>query len=214
MPEQKNNLKRGSFLKVFFFKYHNLVTTLTILILIVGSYYLILQPKYREVSIGGRYNLSSLQQDLENRNEYLKKLQELNDSYKNLSSSQLTRLEQALPKESDIPGLLVQLESLAFSEGVFLRGVSFSEVPQETLSTRSSNRTVRNNQTGASSPDQLVRKISVNLDLLSAGAGNYEQIKSFLAALENNLRIFDIDSVFFDPNQTVFSVNLVTYYLN
>lgn len=211
-------MKKSSMIKVFFFKYYKLVTIFIILLLIVGSYYFILQPKYREVSIGGRYNLSSLQQDLENRNEYLKQLQELNDSYNSISASQINRLEQALPKENDVPGLLVQLEALAVSEGVFLRGVNFSDVPQETLGTRGTSRAARSraaaNDQNQSDPLSLVQKVTVNLDLVSAGIGNYEQMKSFLTAIENNLRIFDVDSVSFDPNQANFSVNLVTYYLN
>lgn len=211
--EQKKNKEMNSKVKRFIFSYYKIVTILVILLLVVGSYYFILQPKYKEISLGGRYDLFNLEQDIILKNEYLSTLQQLNDNYAEIDSQNKVRLERILPKESDIPGLLVQLEALAESEDVLLASLSFKEVPKVAPSTRRSRK--RPVEEESSAVMAQLNKVTIDLNLVTNSVtGDYRKVKSFLTAIEHNLRIFDVNSVFYSPGSPNFTISLVTYYLD
>jgi hypothetical protein len=105
-----------------------------------------------------------------------------------------------LPQEKDIAGLFSQFEYLASQQGLFLSGVSINETEIET---KKSQQDVKGK----------VNKLNVTLSLTSTNqAGDYEEIKDFLSDLEYNLRLFDVNSVYFSPDSPNYSVNLFTYY--
>lgn len=214
MDKKEKKVGQSSRLKLFSFRYYKVITAIIVLLIVVSSYYFVLQPKYNEVSIGGRYNLSSLQEDLSNRQNYLTQLQNLNNNFDKISAQEKIKLEKILPRESDVPGLLVQLESLALDNDLLLEGVTFNEVPRITqTNSRRSNRGVVVEEEEANPLDNI-DKVVVNLNLRSLSGGSYAKVKEFVENLESNLRIFDVSAVFFTPDSPSFSISLVTYYLN
>ena len=60
-----------------------------------------------------------------------------------------------------------------------------------------------------SAPKKGLQILKVNLGLEGSG---YQNLKIFLSALENNLRIFDLESLNWDPSDTSFEVSFKTYY--
>ncbi len=56
-----------------------------------------------------------------------------------------------------------------------------------------------------------IGKLNITLNLMGS-ENNYLDIKSFLTALESNLRLFDVNAVYFSPGTPTFTVNLTTYY--
>lgn len=211
--KKDKQVEKSSKLKLFSFRYYKVITSVIVLLIVVSSYYFVLQPKYNEVSIGGRYNLSSLQEDLSNRQDYLSQLQDLNNNFDKISAQEKIKLEKILPRDSDVPGLLVQIESLALDHNLLLEGVTFNEVPRVVQgASRRSNRGVVTEE--VVDPLESIDKVTVNLNLRSLDGSGYTRVKEFLTSLEDNLRIFDVSAVFFTPDSPSFSISLVTYYLN
>ncbi|MFA6215883.1 MAG: type 4a pilus biogenesis protein PilO [Patescibacteria group bacterium] len=192
---KKKNLQ----LQLVVIKYYKSITFIFVGLILFLGYYFILEPKYNEVGVGGKYNLSTMQEELNKRKAYLDNLRKLNNNYQNINQTEIEKLKQILPSDQDIPGLFVQLQSLAEESGLLLAGVSINEVPEA-------------KKIAKGSSEAVIKKLNVSLNLISTGKGSYEEVKIFLTALEDNLRLFDVNSVYFAPDSANYSINLFTYY--
>ncbi len=187
-------------LKIFFLKYYKLIILFFVATIIGLSYYFILNPKYQQASIGGKYNVSSLQQELDRRSAYLADLKSLDNNYKLINQKDIEKIKMILPEEKDIAGIFVQLESLAKENNLFLDGVSINEAETENIDSAEKN-------------NDGIKKLSIKLNLTSTTEdGDYNEIKNFLSSLEYNLRLFDVNAVYFSPGSPTYSINLFTYY--
>ncbi|MBI3290685.1 hypothetical protein HYZ76_00215 [Candidatus Falkowbacteria bacterium] len=194
-PQDKGDKNSG--LKVSFLRYNRYLTSAAFILVIFLSYYFVLAPKYREVGSGGSYNIQTLKQEVEKRKEIISELDELMLIYKRISQSEVMKLENILPKKSDIPGIFVQIEELARENDTFLAGITINEAP------------------GAVRPKfefEQISKLNITLSLIGNSEDSYGDVKKFLEALERSLRLFDVDAVYFTPGGLEYSVNLVAYY--
>ena len=162
------------------------------------SYYFILEPKYQEVGIGGRYDLDNLKQEFTKRQEYLKDLKTLADNYQEVNQVDIEKLKKILPEEKDIPELFVQLQALAEEHNFLLVSVSINESAEAVKK-----------KTGT----EGIKKLSISLNLISSGeTGDYDELKEFLTTLEHNLRLFDVNAVYFSPDSPNYTLDIFTYY--
>lgn len=199
MPEIKNNVVKRSAKsqwQMIVLRYYKVITALLVCLTIVASFFLILKPKYEQVGIGGRYNVDTLKTETERRQKYLADLRTLITNYQRISADDQAKLSQVLPHDKDIAGLFVQLEELAKDNDMQLAGVSINEVPDMTRVTN----------------DAFVGKLNVTISLVGSVDGGYRQVKEFLADLELNMRIFDVNAVYFNPDSPHYTVSLFTYY--
>jgi len=99
---------------------------------------------------------------------------------------------KAVPTDQDIPGLLVNLESLASENGIIFSGVNFK--PKDLK---------------ASGIKTLTMEIKIK--------GSYPAFQNYLGAMEKSLRLFDVTSVSFSgiaPGQTGVSASNVEFNLS
>jgi len=112
-----------------------------------------------------------------------------------------------LPSSQDVPNLITQLEGLAFENGLILEEIGLATIEE----------------TGAEKAQKarLEEKAKKNYQVLSASLkliGSYSSFKNFLKAVEDNIRLIDINSVNFKVETKegiqLFEseVNLNTYY--
>jgi len=116
--------------------------------------------------------------------ELLAKTQELDQEYQPLAE-QAQKVSFALPKEENIPYLLVQFDALAASNGLLLESMSFAQTEQ-----------------GKGSSYQVLdqpEKISPfsSLSLSVKVSGSYDAFKGYLTNLENSIRSMDVHSIKF-----------------
>ena len=171
-------------------------------------YYLFVTPDLARMKGGGDLDLNSKQSDLDSATVYLSKVKKLGENFETFQGDpNFEKLKFALPVTQDLPGLFVQLESIAAQSGLTVTALDVSEAQE-------GNRAVIG---GAVNPPvsvvpQLpvgVKKLSIVLRL---GAADYPSWKGFIKAIESNLRLFDLVSYNYDPKSTQQTVNLVTYY--
>lgn len=193
VDKKKKNLQ----FKLILARYYKWLTLLSIIIIIALSYYYILEPKYQEVGVGGRYDLASLESELILRNDYLEKLKQLEANYNKIAQADIDKLEKILPEEKDIPGLFVQLQALAEDHGFLLTSVSIGDMPDNTANKKSV---------------ATIQKMNISINLIGRGTSSYTEVKNFLSALEYNLRLFDVNAVYFSPDSSEYSINIFTYY--
>jgi Tfp pilus assembly protein PilO len=193
-PRHISSLHSASSAQAVFARYYKILTALIVILLAAGSYFLILKPKYDQVGVGGKYNVETLRTELKKRQDYLRNVQALSTNYRNINRTEIDKVKTILPTEEDIPGLLVQLQTIAERNGIFLSGVSINDVPDPDK-TKSS-----------------LHKINVSLNLIGTPGKSYEDVKRFLSEVEYNVRLFDVAALYFSPDSPNYSVSLITYY--
>lgn len=138
-------------------------------------------------------------QDLQNlRDELLK-------TYNSIPRSKLERLGELLPLKPDSGNILVTLEKLTRDRGMRLRRVEFAKAEVGGVPiAQAAGRIVRKEETKANT-------VSYTFTI----SASYEAFRSFLAALEKNLRIVDVTDISFaggSANLFEFTLKAKSYY--
>ncbi len=178
-------------------------------------------PAFDNVS-GLREEQKTWQGKLDNTQALSRKLEELKKKYDNMAN-EADKVAQAVTKREDFPGLLVQLEELSSQNGLILESVTFDVVDikknnQAVVSDNSlGNGTVVAQSVGGSKNSQEISELkilAVNLNL----NGSQNSLKTFLQAIEANLRIMDVSAISFGAQDfgaslgQDFKVSLNTYF--
>lgn len=137
-------------------------------------------------------------QDLQNlRDELLK-------TYNAIPRSKLERLGELLPSKPDSGNILVTLEKLTRDRGMRLRRVEFAKEEQGVAAAQAAGRIVRKEETKANT---VFYTFTIS--------ASYEAFRSFLAALEKNLRVVDVTDISFaggSANLFEFTLKAKSYY--
>lgn len=192
------NLPLGISLKANFVRYHILITLSLSVLLLASGYFVAIKPKVISLQQNGGRDLEVLRVERVKRQAYLAQLQDVSKKYHQFDKNQLDNFSQILPSGPDFAGLFVQLQSLAAANSLILSNVNFNE-------------SVASTEEGNKNDD--VKKIGIGLNVAGTGQGSYNQLKAFIFALENNLRLFDVQAVYFNPGSPNYSLTLTAYYL-
>lgn len=111
----------------------------------------------------------------------------------------LEKLSLAIPSESELPNLFIQLDNIAGRNGMAIEGIKFDIAKS------------------AENSSEGVGVVKINLDI----KGAYPDFKKMLADIEKNVRLMDISSIDFsgtgsdtaESDLIKFTVSLNTYYL-
>jgi Tfp pilus assembly protein PilO len=149
------------------------------------------------------------QDKLSQANAALQKLQVLKTKYQAVGEA-ANKVLAAVPSGEDVKGLLVQVEELASQNGLILSSVSFASAAAAAKDEPAAAAV----STGGSS----VKSLTITLAL----SGEYNNLKNFLQAAENNLRLMDISSINFgaaaqagaESASQNYTVKMNTYYVN
>ena len=187
--------------------------SILLILLLLGAAligFLYLRPTWEEFQALRKTNadLENLSAELDglisNRDIMLQKIN-------SVSKENLERIEKTLPKTAQITDFLTFLEELAGKYSLELRASyeSASEARGKILSNQPLPAAAISLPGGADAIQELAGSINIS--------GSYETLRSFLADLERNLRITDINSIAFgSPPETKqqfqFSLNLKSYY--
>jgi hypothetical protein len=195
--------KSGPQLQLFFVRYYYLIAAALAVGVIAAGYFMFLEPKYISIGIGASNDTTFLKDEQAKRQKYLVQLKDVSKKYRSINQTELTRFKAILPTEPDLPDLYAQFQTLTLKHNLLLGGIAFSEVGDQTAA-----------EGEAKTGNGKLKKLSVSINVAGQGQGSYEEMKSFLTTLEDNLRLFDIQSVFFTPGSSAYAINLYTYYLS
>lgn len=180
--------------------------TLGAIVILIFSgviFFLLVMPQFR-----ASQDLRSLNTRLKGEarvaREKITSTQSVIDQFEALEQSDIARVEAALPKELDLPNLLVLVESLISSSGLIVQDIDV----------RSTARVAPQAAT-QEPPSEGREEASIDFSMI----GTYESFRSFLEDAERSLRIFDAKSLNFSSpsiSQGVggfrFSVTMNTYF--
>ena len=198
MASHQDKKRQKITLSVIVSRYYLVVTALIIILVVALGYFFVLKPKYEQISASSGNGTGSISAELEKRQTYLNNLNLLISSFNKINQTEVEKVKKILPSETDIPGLYSQFQTLSEKNNIALASISISEAaPEEGTAI---------NETGG------ISRLSVNLNLVGSKDSGYNDLKNFLSLLENNLRLFDVNAVYFTPGSPNFTINLITYY--
>ncbi len=150
-----------------------LITLIILILAIIGLGFFLVKPGISQIK-DLRLEANSKKEELTNIQEFLAKFEVLKKQYEG-GEAKLKKAEQVLPQKPDIPGILVQLETLASENGLLLEDINYSlpVIGQ------------------AGTAKEAFRKVAIDLEI----AGSYKSFKGFLVSVQNNLRIMDISDI-------------------
>jgi Tfp pilus assembly protein PilO len=136
----------------------------------------------------------------------LRDLEKLRDellaTYDSIPRDKLNRLNEILPTEKDISGILVNFEKMTQERGMLMKKIEFLKEGKSVTP-----RTTIGQSAGPAS------EISYSLSVV----GSYEALRSLLLALEQNLRIVDVSTIGFSSGSGEsalwdFAISAKSYY--
>jgi len=168
-----------------------------LILLFLGASIFVIKPKLDEVKQTNAAIASSLDK-LSSETVYLNSLEGSVAAAGAISPAVLDKVDSAMPREAEIPELLVLFSSAAERDNVKIMNVNFAEA-----------RTAKAARPLASATSS-VSGITINM---SVAAINYPQIKRFLKNIERSLRIMDIEgiNVASQGEESVYAIQLKTY---
>lgn len=181
-----------------------------LLVLAVGTLTL-LAPKWQEVSKLGLITLDRERQQTREAEEYLGRLRQSLDAFRQISDSKITQLEQVLPSEHDVAPLFIEMSSLFNDAGYEMQSIGILDEGQKQASAAVAGTAAAQ---GAVAKDLIqqaqknaeavflnknLRVIQLNLSL--NGSQDYASLKRLLSVIEQHQRLMDIRSVGFAIGQ-------------
>lgn len=205
--------------KKLFVRYFNFIAAASFVIILFLGYQYVVLPVIQNIKVGGTANLRVKEKEIEALSRYLQELKEMKSEFESVSREDLDRLNQILPSEKDIPGLMVQLQRIAQKNKLFLQNISFSTSETASSAGGENERTGANPENGAPGgensglgQEDSLRELRISF---SVSEGDYEALKKFLSDIETNMRIFDVYDIRFGNTQEgPYAFNLITYYIS
>jgi len=176
----------------------NIIIAILILVFL-GIVFFLDWPAFEQIS-RLREEIRDYNKLIAEKEELAAKVEQLKSVYENKQGN-IKKVYYALPRTKEVPEIIVQLEALASENGLILEKIDIQEIKKQ--ESREEN--------GAG-----VNTLKISL----AVSGTYSSFKSFLEALEYNIRVMDIQSIKFSLKKTEqeapefldFNIDLEVYY--
>lgn len=183
--------------------------SLLISLLFVGSAIIVyanfLNPVFQEV-VALRGKISAQSELLANQNAAIGKFKNLLGVYSDQYQALDKTLSVTLPSKEEVPSAVNQIQALSRVSNLALQSVTFKYAALK--------------PSAKASAFTLVKPLGA-LTITLALAGSYENLKSFLHALETNIRVMDVSLLKISPvrkgeaavpNLFLYTIEVTTYY--
>lgn len=215
-PEQKH---RDNLINRILNNYFGILVIVVVLAILIASYFFLILPKYQKI-------VATINATFYEKNQLAPKYRELSDyqalieAYKNVTSTDVERVKNLIPKEYIKEDLFTEMIYLASAKGLTVNSLNVIKYGEATSTspvggaTRVSGANVAAAPTSSPSLDlRLPSGIGAFVVKITLGKASYPALKTWIQTMENSLRIIDVKSLSFDPKTSVASLEMVTYYL-
>lgn len=200
-PEEGQDKKKVFLRKasVFVVSYFDALVALMVLVIFVVGFFFLINPKYKSIKEAEQYSLEDLISGKSKLEDYLSKLTEYRNLYRDLSSISRERIEKTVPQDDHLENFFAQIENITKKQGIIISSLSVTEVEIADKKTAA-----------ATTAGEILSKANINL--LVSGV-DYAGVKKLLTIFENNLRIMDVESVKFDTESKTAEFAIIAYFL-
>ncbi|MDP2685376.1 MAG: type 4a pilus biogenesis protein PilO [bacterium] len=183
---------------LLFNKYYYVILVVLVLAILGGGYYFFIQERIAEIQKVGTVDLDSKLNTKATAQRNLDKLLELNENYSKISQSELKKLSGVLPKKSEIPFLIIELDRFIAENDLELNSLDIGPLSGE------------NDSQENVVIDNAVKELKISLSI--AGIESYFELKNFLQIMSEQLPLIELSSLNYNEATTAYNLNLTTYY--
>lgn len=206
-----------------YYKYISIVSV--IIVFILGVWFL-LWPKFSDIQHQNNNRVPELKQERDDKKLYLSKLIKLEEQYANVTSTdnsrELEKIDSILPDKANVQSLFVEIERLVVESGFVLEQISINDVKTDI------DQLIEFQVADFMDWDGLPPELKAVDIEISVEGGGYNEFKSLLKRIEDNVRLFNLVTVNFsalsEPSYISqageeiatkqYSFNFRTYYLD
>lgn len=197
-------------------EYFGILVILVVLVILAGSYFLLIKPKYQKI-------VASINATFYEKNQLAPKYKELSnykaliEAYKKVDPADIEKVSGLVPKEYLKEDLFTEMIYLASTKDLAVNDLNVVKDVDAIAATSTGGRRVGPaggaTTTSATADLKLPSGVgSFNVKIV-LGKATYPALKSWLQAMENSLRIIDVRSLSFDPKASTATLEMTTYYL-
>ena len=188
------------------FKYFNLILLILIVIFLIGSF-IFLWPKYKLISDEIKLKDEALISKFNTFEKYLDNLNEYIELYNDVEAEDIEKVNSMFRVIETPEELFAEMEEMIVKRGYNLTSLTirpenkfdFIQEKEDTKITKSKN-----------TIDSKIGKMLISANIIGV---DYNGLKNLLTAIENNLKIIDINSLNFSLGGKTVNLELTTYYL-
>jgi Tfp pilus assembly protein PilO len=166
-----------------------------VVIVVFGGLYLFISPLLAEYNEVNNDVIEMRQSELEKQKKVLGELMELNDIYEGVSPYLKDRINKFLPEDPDLPNLYFNINEIAKSAGYKIESIDVLVEEEKD----------KNKKTSI----KKQREIEISVIFEGAGYGNF---KNLINLIEKNLRLFDVQTFGYNPEEETVGLTLKTYF--
>jgi hypothetical protein len=192
--------KNQNSLNLFLNNYFNALLAAALVIFLIIAAFVLIIPKFQEIQAEVQAKIDEEQNFYASSQRKLASLQAIGRIYSKISPADLQRFNSVLPDPYAREKLFGELEETVGAGGWRLDDISINS---QEASAGSATGTL------AEINDPRLQPVSFSLAI---SAIDYAGLKSLLKLLENNLRLLDITSVDFSPQNMTVGLKVITYY--
>jgi len=169
------------------------ISIIIILALFIGAaivFFTMTWPMFDQV-LKDNKNLALAKAEYQKQAEAVRLAKTIVDQYKNLTDvNQMISL--TMPRSEELYNAIVQLNKISEDSGLSIQSIALQKISSAT--TASSKTSSASSQSLLKSPQQVALTLSLN--------GTYESFKTWLEAVETNIRLMDITNISFSGVKT------------
>jgi len=172
-------------------------TYVSVFFILVIGWMLFVRPELNKAKEISEIDEVSLTLSINQKESKLLRIKKVSKSLDDLPPSMKMKLSEALPNQPNQPDLLINLDALGKNSSLDLRSSRLTSVSSKTIA-----------------PDNVVLPEgvrSVIIETIYEGV-SYSTLKSFLRAIESNLRIIQVDKFGFNPIHSDINFTLTSFY--
>jgi len=205
-PQAKNRELQNK-LNLFLRRYFSAFVLLFVVVLLYAGFMYIIQPKMERGDNMKNLLMTNKENDKRMLEGALEKLVEYQLAYERVSQAEKDRVKLILPGREGRENLFTELESFVLRQGLILDSLDFEAKSSLPANSR------QKSEEGVKETPRSGEAESINLSLKISGVNSYQRLKEFLGALENNLRLMDVNDIKYDQSGGTLSLEVSTYYL-
>lgn len=182
-----------------------LVVLILAAILIIG-YFALVRPQFNQYQ-NSKAKTSQMEEDKKVKIKKLLVFKKTLSDYKKISMADKEKINNILPDSLDESSLYMNIAGLAKHNNINLviDGILVNEIDENTAKKKPLIN--QEAETAIGGP----KRVSIKLDLSEV---NYIELKKFFEYLENNVRIFDVQSFAYNPEEGKITLEINSYFLD
>jgi hypothetical protein len=192
-----------------YFKYSGWFNFVLVFLILAGGSFFVLWPRLEKAR--AEADLSSIYEEYSDLQNELARLESAKGVFENISSQDLDKINRMIPDKENYEKLFPLVETLVTRSGMILVSLKV-ESKEDVLRNMQANQANEAALSSQTAEEALPSEIEVVRISLEAAGADYPNLKSFLKALESNLKLLDVKNVSFIAGKNC-KLEIETYYL-